>query len=178
MFGPVTRDVIRRTLWENTCETGTHFTKSIWAFYPISKSHENTLSSFIKKIITSSHNLVHVRSYFCICHDSWAVVTCAKYDMIKSLESHSEQKNISTIFSLWAHKPLVWNGFPIILHVTRKLHGNIPNYLYLFDLNRNWPSCYTSVRRSRRLRIYWRSLFCPHQKSMWYLQRWHILSST
>ena len=50
-----------------------------------------------------------IRSQFCTCHDSWAVMTCAKLwpDWITRIRI--SQRVTSTRFQLWAQKPK-WNG--------------------------------------------------------------------
>ena len=48
-----------------------------------------------------------IRLQICTCHDSWAVMTCAKLWPDQIILFHIRAKRISTRFQLWVHKPFV-----------------------------------------------------------------------
>ena len=64
------------------------------------RSRENTCSSYLK-------NDYEIRSQFCTCHDSWAVVSCAKlwpwFDDQNRILGKKFEKDFKT-------KNIVWNG--------------------------------------------------------------------
>ena len=67
------------------------------------------------------------RAQFCTCHDSVAVVTCAKLWPGQIIIFHTTVARINTKFVLWAHRVLVrcFSGVPV------KIDG--PDLIY------NWP---------------------------------------
>ena len=60
--------------------------------------------SFLLLLIVSD-NLIRVQ--ICTCHDSCAVMTCAKLWPDQIILFHIRAKRISTRFQLWVHKPFV-----------------------------------------------------------------------
>ena len=81
------------TLW-----TTAHFTNSGWA-------HDWNL---IKKTF-HSHFIFSdlIRSQFYTCHNSWAVVTCAKLWPDQSISFHARATSNFIDFIIWAHKLLM-----------------------------------------------------------------------
>ena len=56
------------------------------------------------KISYSVKNSVQIRSQFCTCHDSWAVMACAKLWPDWIMKIKFKIQNVFTRFHLWAHK--------------------------------------------------------------------------
>ena len=92
-------------------DTGTYFTKGFMSSWP--KSYE---TSFCFNMF-NFHSNKPIRSQICTCHDSSAVMACAKLwpDIINCL--HVRARHIFTRFGLWAHKMLV-------KHVPGHKHGS------------------------------------------------------
>ena len=53
------------------------------------------------------NNNDHIRSQFCTCHDSWAVMPCAKVLPDCTIRNKLRAKLIATSFQIWAHKLIV-----------------------------------------------------------------------
>ena len=64
------------------------------------KSCKNSYYSYL-------NNNALIKSQFCTCHDSWAVVTCAKLWLVWIIICHLKAMCILVRFGLWAHKRLV-----------------------------------------------------------------------
>ena len=80
-----------------TSRPGTHFTNNVWAHHP-------------KLIYTCSSYMLNnylIRSQFCTCHDSSAVVARTKLWVVLIIRIKIRVKRIITRFQSWFHKSLV-----------------------------------------------------------------------
>ena len=90
---------VSHTIWNRV--PGTHFTNGLWAHtWNLVKIHVALI--LIKRVIPTGHN-------FCTCHDSSAVVACAKLWPVLIIISRIRATYVFTIFRLWMNKPFVWN---------------------------------------------------------------------
>ena len=80
------------------CLPRTHFTMDLGADH--SKSHKNCCRSYTK-------NNYEIRSQLCTCHNSWAVVACAKLWADCFIRIEIIPNLILKRFWLWAHKLFV-----------------------------------------------------------------------
>ena len=62
-----------------------------------------------KYLLLSVNNIDQTRSQFCTCHDSWAVVACAKLWSDWIIRYEITVKSCFARFHLWAHKLLVFH---------------------------------------------------------------------
>ena len=94
-----------------------------------------------------------VRSHFCTCHDSWAVMTCAKLWPDQTTISHLRAHDIFISFGLWAHKPPVkW----ILWHI-RHQRPRSWNYLNRPD------QCMNNSAQCKKNKIWYITILCvPH----------------
>ena len=72
----------------------------IWFRSSLSTSHKKSCDYYLM-------NNYPIRSQFCTCHDSWAVVTCANLWPDWVIRIQFESKQIFMKFQLWAHGPFV-----------------------------------------------------------------------
>ena len=84
--------------WKQNPEA--HFTKILWA-------HNWNLVTI--DFCSNLDSYVAMRSQFCTCHDSSAVVACAKLWLHWATNFHARSTLFFTRFGLWAHDCL-WNG--------------------------------------------------------------------
>ena len=79
---------------------------SMWTM-ALDPLHKNFMSLWLKSRKSFGFNFYYInpiRSWICKCHDSWNVVTCAKFVTWSGIFFHVR---IFTRFPLWAYKPLV-----------------------------------------------------------------------
>ena len=111
----IKRELLKNEIWYySICDTS-----ATWQGIPGSNSLEWPWNSFHKEFMSLLSNSCKyicysymksidlIRSQFCTCHDSWAVMTCAKlwHDWIIRIELKS--KWIFKSFQLWAQKLFV-----------------------------------------------------------------------
>ena len=93
----------------------THITISWW-----SQNWHQMKVPFFSNV--SSHDLI--RSQFCTCHDSSAVMTCAKLWPDEINIFHVGAMHILTRFGLWAHNPIaIW----VYVHISRDDSRSVPS---------------------------------------------------
>ena len=88
---------------------------------PLSQRNYKVITESYMKICCSHLQTYHlIRPSFSTCHDSSAVVTCAKLWPVWAIQINIREKRILTIFQLWAHNRvwagcLFWIPWPAIL---------------------------------------------------------------
>ena len=75
---------------------------------PISPNVNQLITEFLCKFFLPQCRFKYpIRSQFCTCHDSWAVMTCAKLLPELIIIFHIRATNIFNKFVIWAPKPCV-----------------------------------------------------------------------